>query len=158
GVVTGAVGSANHDGDCRHRGVGDGVDQLGAVADNALFLVRASHHEAGNVLQKKQRDVLLVTKLNKLRAFTGRLRHQDPVVAKNADRESVDAGETSYQRGTVFRLEFGKPAAIDDARDDIANLEGNADIGRSNPQQFVGVIKGLLGRTEVGYSRLGAIE
>ena len=50
-AVRAAVGLARDDGDLGHGGFGEGVEQLGAVADDAAVLLLGAGQEAGNVFE-----------------------------------------------------------------------------------------------------------
>src|SRR5205823_2633670 len=63
-VVAGTEAAADHDGDLRHRGVGDGLDHLGAVLDDAAALGLGADHVAGGVLQIDDRRALLAAELD----------------------------------------------------------------------------------------------
>ena len=65
-VVPGPVGRAHDHREVRHRGVGHGVDHLGAVLDDAGLLVLLADHVAGGVLQEEQRRVGLVGEQDEL--------------------------------------------------------------------------------------------
>src|ERR1051326_6988640 len=110
-VISRAIRSANHNRDRRYGGVGNSVDQLGAIADDAVFFIAAAHHKTCNVLQKQQRNVLLVAKLDELRAFTCRLRHQHAVVSQNSHGKAVNASKAGHKRWTILRFELGKLTA-----------------------------------------------
>jgi hypothetical protein len=59
-----------------------------------------------------------------VRALLRGLGKQDAVVGEDADRHAVDAREAGDQRGAEARLPFVEVAAIDDARDDLAESKG----------------------------------
>ncbi len=64
-----AVGLASDDLDARHRGLAVGVQQLGAVADDAAVLLIDAGQEAGHVDERQQRDVERIARAHE----TGRL-------------------------------------------------------------------------------------
>src|SRR5215470_10751399 len=56
------------------------------------------------------------------------LAEQDPVVGKDADRETVDMGEAANERLPIERLELLELGSVDDARDHVANVVGRARV------------------------------
>src|SRR5262249_46084875 len=79
-VIAGAVAAADDGRVFREAGGGDGGDHFGAVLGDALRLVFAAHHEAGDVLEKQQRNVALAGELDEVRALERALAEQDAVV------------------------------------------------------------------------------
>ena len=66
-VISGAVRSADDDGEFGHRRISDGVDHLGAILGDAAVLELFTDDEAGDVLQKHQRDLALRAELDEVR-------------------------------------------------------------------------------------------
>jgi hypothetical protein len=64
------------------------------------------------------------------------LGEQDAVVGDDADRIAVDVREAGDERPAVARLEFLELRAVDDARDDFADVEGLARVGRHAAVEF----------------------
>ena len=145
-VVAGAVRGADHHGELRHRGVGDGVHHLGAVLGDAAVLVALADDEAGDVLQEEQRDAALAAELDEVRRLERRLGEQHAVVGDDADRVAVDAREAGDQRRAVARLELVEAAAVDEAGDHLADVVGLARVARDDAVELGGVVGGLLGR------------
>jgi hypothetical protein len=96
----------------RHAGAGNSGDHLGPVLRNPPVLIPAANHEPGDVLQEKERDAALRTKLDEVGALLRRFPEQNPVVRDDADRVSVDVREARDERDAVSRLEFVEPAAV----------------------------------------------
>ena len=71
-----------------------------------------------------------------MRAFA----EQHAVVGDDAHRQAFDVREAGHQRGAVARLELVELAAVDDARDDLAHVEGLARVGRDDAVQFGRVV------------------
>ena len=69
GVVSGAVGVSHDDRKLGHHAVGYRVDHLGAILDDTAVLASGTHHEACNVLEKHQGNLLLVAIRNKTRGL-----------------------------------------------------------------------------------------
>src|SRR5450830_2158355 len=65
-IVTGAETAADDHRQLRHSGGGDGGDHLCTVARNALIFNLAADHEAGDVLQKNERDLALTAELDEM--------------------------------------------------------------------------------------------
>jgi hypothetical protein len=76
-VVAGAVGLAQHDGDLRHGRVGDRVEHLRAVADDAAGLDLRADHEAGHVHEEDERDAERVAQVDEPRDLVGRVVVED---------------------------------------------------------------------------------
>ena len=89
-VVARAVGRAHHQREVGHRGVGDRVDELGAVLDDAALLVARADHEAGDVLGEQDRHAHAVAELDELRALVALLAEEDAVVREHADGVAAD--------------------------------------------------------------------
>src|ERR1700724_3710662 len=96
----------------------------------AACFIFASHHEAGDVLQKEQRNVALARELDEMGALERALAEQDAVIAKDADGKTVNVSKAADQRLAIERLELVELGAIGQACDDIAHVVGNADVGR----------------------------
>jgi hypothetical protein len=72
-VVGAAVGLARDDRDLRDRGLGEGVEELGAVLDDAAELLRRAGQEAGHVDERHQRDVEAVAEPHEARGLDRRV-------------------------------------------------------------------------------------
>src|SRR5579863_4874419 len=82
GVVAGAVAAADDDGELRHLRAGHRGDELGAVLGDAARLGAAADHEAGDVLQEKERNVLARAELDEVRPFERALGEENAVVGE----------------------------------------------------------------------------
>ncbi len=69
-----AVGLAGDDRDLGHRGLGEGVEQLGAVADDPAVLLGGAGEEAGHVLEGDEGDVEGVAEAHEAGALHARRR------------------------------------------------------------------------------------
>src|ERR1700690_4031189 len=98
------------------------MNHLRAVLGDAACLVFASHHEAGNVLQKYERNAALITELDEVSRFQCRLAEQHAVVGDDADGVSMNARETANQCCPISCFEFTKLAAINKPRNDLVNI------------------------------------
>src|SRR6476661_3545004 len=56
-VISSAIRFAGDDGDARYRSLAEGIEQLGAVSDDAAPLLVGARQEAGHVFQHQQRNV-----------------------------------------------------------------------------------------------------
>ncbi len=121
-VVAGAERPADDHGELRHDRVGDGVDHLRAVLGDAGALVLASDDEAGDVLQEDERDAAEVAELDEVRRLERRLREEHAVVGDDADQEAVEPGEAGDERRAVALLELVEARAVDQPREDLADL------------------------------------
>jgi hypothetical protein len=157
-VVAGTKAAADDDGELGHIGRGHGGDHLGAVAGDAFVLVLAAHHEAGDVLQKHQRDLALAAQLDEVRALQGRLAEQDAVVGDDAHRHAFDVGKAGDQRGAKARLELVELGAIDDAGNDLAHVKGLAGVGGDHTVQLFCCIFRSYRRTNAGARGLFLIQ
>ncbi len=145
-VVARAVAAADDHRELGHGAVADGVDHLGPVLGDAAVLVLPAHHEAGDVLQEHQRDAPRVAQLDEVGALQGLVAEEDAVVGQDAHGVAVDAGEAADQGGAVARLELVHAAAVDDARDDLADVEGLARVVADHAVELLGIVVGILGR------------
>ena len=68
-AIGSAVSFAGDDGDLGHSGFGKGVEQLGAVHDDAAVLLLHTGKEAGNIVKGDQRNVEAVAEADKARAL-----------------------------------------------------------------------------------------
>ena len=96
------------------------------------FSYLRADHEAGDVLQKDERDAALGAQLDEMRALQRALREQDAVIGEDADRVAPDPRKAADQGRAVEPLELVELAAVDDAGDDLAHVVGPAHIGRDD--------------------------
>ena len=129
-VVPGAEAAADDHRELRHLGAGDRGHHLRPVLGDAAGLVLAADHEAGDVLEEHERDLPLGGELDEVGALERRRAEQDPVVGDDPDRVALDVGEPGHERLAVARLEVVEAAAVDEAGDDLADLDGPARVGR----------------------------
>src|SRR5271156_2527813 len=110
------------------------------------MLVVAAYHVAGDILQEQHRHPALVTQLHKVRALERAIVEQNAVVAEDTDLEAPDAGKPANQRGAVGRLIFVKTAAIDQARDDLTDVELDFDVARNDTVKLFWIVVRRLRR------------
>ena len=98
------------------------MHHLRAVLGDARALVLAADDEAGDVLQKDQRDAAQVAQLDEMRRLERRLGEEHAVVRDDADQEPVQPREAGDERGAVALLELVEPRAVDEPRDDLVDV------------------------------------
>ena len=113
---------------------------------DALVLILAPDHEAGDVLQEHQRNAPLAAQFDEVRPLERGFREQDAIVGDHAHRHAPDACKARDQGGAVAGLPFVEGAVVDDARDDLAHVEGLARIGGDDAVEFFSRVARLLGR------------
>ncbi len=138
-VVACTIGAADHHGEFRHRCGRNRRHELCAVAGNAAGFVFLADHEAGDVLQEQQRDVSLAAQFDEMRSLQRAFAEQYAVVGDDPDRVSPDVRKAADQRLTIEFLEFLELGAINDARDDLADIERLAGIGRHDTVDFLAI-------------------
>ena len=95
---------------------------LRPVAGDAAGLVLLAHHKAGDVLQEHKGRLALGAQFDEVGALDRRFAEQDAVVCDNADRVTVDAGESAHQGFAVQRLEFVEIGAVYHTRNDFPHI------------------------------------
>ena len=93
-----------------------------------------------------------------MRALQRRFRKKNPIVGENADRIAEDMGEAADQGGAVERLELVEFAAIDDARDHIADIVGFAHVIRDDAVNLACFVQRVARGFELDIRLLYAIE
>ena len=94
-----------------------------------LTSAKREQKHTSHIHQKHKRDTTLRAKLDEMCRLQGRRREQNPIIRDDADWVAVYRGEARYDRGPILALELAEARAIDDARDDIAHVEGLAHVG-----------------------------
>ncbi len=109
-VVGSAISLARDQRDLGHRRFGIGVQQLGAVLDDAAVFLRRSRHEAGHVDERQNGNVERVAETNEARRLDRRLdvqaagQHQR-LIGDDADRIPFHASETDDDVLGMLRLQ-----------------------------------------------------
>ena len=145
-IVARAEAAADHDGDLRHGRVGDRLDHLGAVLDDAAALALCADHVAGCVLQVDDRRALLAAELDELGGLHGALGGDRPVVADQRHRLALDRGPAADRLLVEQRLELEEVRPVDEARDHLAHVVGILVRRRDHAAQFLDVVERLLER------------
>ncbi len=141
--------AADDHGDLRHRRCRHRRHHLGAVPGDALVLVFAADHEAGDVLQKDQRHLAHRAQLDEMRALLCAFGKQHAVVGDDPDGQAHDMGKAADQRLAEPRLELVEAGAIDNPGDHLADVIGRAQIGGHHVEQFLGIIGWRLGSRRI---------
>src|SRR5690606_31051895 len=136
GVVAGAVGAADDDGQLGYRAVGHGLDQLGAVLDHAVLFRLGADHEAGGVVEEQDRRVALLAQLDELRCLGRAARGDRTVVADEAAGLTFDVQVAAHGLAVELVLEVEELGAIGDAGDDLANVVGLLGVCRNDTEQL----------------------
>ena len=93
-----------------------------------------------------------------MRALERRFGEQDAVVGEDADRIAEDVGKARDQGLAVERLELVERAAIDDPGDDLADLEGLAQIGADDAVQLGGLVERRRRRPQLEIRPLDPVQ
>ncbi len=153
--VGAAVRLARDDRDPRHRRLAVGVQQLGAVADDAAVLLVDARQEARNVDEGQQRDVERVARADESGRLLGRLDVEHAgedhrLVADHTDGLAVDPCEPAQDRLRPVREVLEELAVVDDRLDDgvhvvrqVRTVGKDVDQLRTQPLR---VVRGLLDR------------
>ena len=134
-VIGAAIGLAGDDRDLRHRRLGIGVEQLGAVLDDpAIFLGRAGQ-EAGDVDQGHDRDIERVAEAHETagldRAGNVQAAGQNHgLVGDDTDRVAFDPCEADDDIRRIVRLQFEEVALVRDLVDQFLDIVGLVRIRR----------------------------
>ena len=141
-AVGSAVGFAGDDGDLGNGGFGKGVEQFGAVHDDAAVLLLNAGQEAGNVFEGHQRNVEAVAEANEARGLDGGVDVEHAgeevgLVGDDADGASVEAGKADDDVLGVVLLHLEEVAVIDHAGDDVLDVVGLVALGGNHGVELV---------------------
>ena len=114
--VGATVGLAGDDGDARHGRLGEGVEELGAAADDPLVLLGDTGQEAGHVVEDEQRHVEGVTGADEAGGLLAggdvdRARQVARLVGDDPDRVPIEPAETADDVRRVAGLDLEELAA-----------------------------------------------
>ena len=151
---TESVGLAQHDRAERHREVGAGHEQPGAMTDQRGLLDLGSHHHAGRVAQEQDRDIEGIAKLQEARRLVRAVRVDGArevrrVVGNNAERLALDAGEGRHHARAEGTTQFEHRALVAQRRNHVAHVV--------DPQPVLGdraAQQPLVGRLPLGQGSL----
>src|SRR6185369_11841276 len=136
-VIAGAEAATNEDRYLGHAGGRDGGDELGAVLGDALSLILPADHEPGDVLQEQERRPALAGELDEVRSFDRAFAEQHTIVGEDCDGHAPDVREAADERRSELRLELVELAAVDEARDDLVDVVGRADVLRDDAVELL---------------------
>src|SRR6266481_5432229 len=141
GVISGAEAAAENDRNFGDHAVGDRVDHLGAGADDAAPLGVFADHEAVDVVQKNERDAVLVAVHDEAGGFFGGLGVDHAaefdaflvgvwgvggdvffLIGDDAHGPAAHAGIAAQQGFSIFGAIFLEFAAVHQACDDFAHV------------------------------------
>ena len=110
-VVRAAVGFARDDGELRHGGFAEGVQQLGAVADDAAVFLVDARQEAWHVHEGHERDVETVAKAHEARGFRAGVDVEHAgqyrgLIGHDADHAAADAREAGQDVARELLVRF----------------------------------------------------
>src|SRR5690606_12171618 len=143
GIVAGAVGATDDDGQLRHGAVGDGLDQLGTVLDHAVLLGLGADHETGGVVEEQDRRVALLAQLDELSRLGRATRGDRAVVADEAAGLAFDVQVAADGLAVELVLEVEELGAVGDAGNDLAYVVGFLGVCRNDAEQFFGRVQRL---------------
>ncbi len=129
GDVGAAVSLAQDAGHLRHRGLGVGVNQLGAVGDDAAVLLRRARQVARDVDEDDDRDVEAVAEAHEARRFDRRRDIEragqvQRLVGDDTHRPPRQPRQANDDVLGVIGVHFQEVGAIDDAVDHLAHVVG----------------------------------
>src|SRR5208337_825946 len=140
GVVPGAERAADDHGDFGNDGVRHCIHHLRSRLDNAAPLGIASHHEAVDVVEKNERDQVLVAvhdeaggffgglgvddaaELDAFVAFVVSLLRVELLVGNDADGEASDASVAADEGFAILGLVLVEAALVHDARQNLLHV------------------------------------
>src|SRR5699024_9859424 len=121
-IIACAVAVAHDNGNLWHRAVGYGIDHLGSVLNNAALFAALADHKTGNILQKNDRNLLLIAVHDESRRFIGRIRIDDSaylhlallgfsylaLIGYNTHTPAIHPGKTGNKRLPVSLFILGE--------------------------------------------------
>src|ERR1022692_4036439 len=134
-AISAAVRLARDDGDLRHGGLGVGVEQLGAMADDPAEFLSGAREEAGNVLEGQNRNVERVAEAHETGALDRRIDIQAAgqvggLIGDDAHGTPVQPREAHHDVAGKVLMDFEEFAVIDHAMDGILDVIGLVGFGR----------------------------
>src|SRR5437764_5254492 len=113
-IVTSAITGPNHQRDMWDCRVGDSVNKLGSILNNAAFLIKRADHEAGNVLQKENGDGAGIAQLDKVCPLLCLLGKENTIVSEHANRKAMDGTPPGHECRPEERFELIEVRVIQD--------------------------------------------
>src|SRR6185437_739539 len=105
----------------------EGVEELGAVRDDAAVLLVGAGEEAGDVDERAEGDVEAVAEADEARGLDAGLDVEAPgedlgLVRDDADRAACDAGEADDDVLRVALVQLEQVAVVDHGSHDVADV------------------------------------
>ena len=149
-VVGAAVGLAGDDGDQRDGGLGVGVDQLRAAADDAVPLLVGAGQEAGHVDEGQHRDVEGVAGAHEAGGLLGGVDVEGAgelhrLVGHDADRAALDAAVADDDVGREHRVHLEELLVVEDRLDHGVHVVGL--VGAVGDQRVEGRSRSVTSRS-----------
>ena len=108
------------------------------MLDDAAALVLGADHVAGRVVHEQQGRVVPVRQFDELGGLLRLFAEQHAArVGEHANGVAVDLRPAGDEAGAVQRLELVEVAAVDDAGEDVARVEGGAQVLGDDAEQLV---------------------
>ena len=150
-AIGSAIGFAQDDGDLGHGGFGEGIEELGAVANDAVVFLVGARQEAGDVLQHDERDVESVAKADKTRALDRSVdiqhsRQNLGLVGHDAHGEAVQPGKAGDDVLGKVHHHLQELAFISNGVDDVQHIIGLVRVfGDDVVQDVAGAVNRVVG-------------
>ena len=126
--------------DLRHRGIGHGLNHLGAVLDDARLFIGAPYHEAGGVVEVNDGRLALATGLYEVRGFGGTSRVYGPVVGDDAHRKAFNFDVAAHRGAAVVFTKRQKIRIIGQTGNHFAHIYRALGVHGHDAQQLFGTI------------------
>ena len=146
-----AVALAQHHRDLRHGRLRIGVEELGAVANNSLFLLLPSWKESGHVHQGHNRDIKSIAEANEARPLIRGVhvqasRQEHRLIGDKPDGVTIEPPQSDGQIARELGLEFEKIPVVHHRLDDLEHVISLAHIVGNNFIQRVDVAHQVVRR------------
>src|SRR5699024_5464713 len=135
-IITCTVAVAHDDGNLWHGAVRYSIHHLGPVLNDAALFAALADHKAGNILQKNDRNLLLIAVHDKSRRFIGRIRVDDSaylhlslpgfgylaLIGYNTHTPAIHPGKTGNKRLPVSLFILSERIFIHNAIQDVVHI------------------------------------
>ena len=128
-VIGAAIGLAGDDGDLRHRRLGEGEQQLGAMLDQAAIFLRGARQEARHVDEGDDRNVEAVAEAHEARGLARGVAVEHAgqhhrLIGDDADGAAFHAGEAGDDVAGEGLLDLEEIALVHDLLDQLLHVVG----------------------------------